>query len=44
MLGFNAFQPDDESALDGILQGLEDFSEYYQASADQPLPLFRRRA
>ena len=42
--GFNAFQPDDESALEDILQGLEDFSEHYQASVDQPLPLFRRRA
>lgn len=41
--GFDAFQPDDESHLDGILESLNDFSEYYQASSDQPLPLFRRR-
>lgn len=42
--GFDAFQMDDESQLEGALQSLGDFSEYYQASIDQPLPLFRRRA
>ncbi len=42
--GFNAFQMDDESQLEEALQSLKDFSEYYQASIDQPLPLFRRRA
>lgn len=29
--------------LQVALQSLNDFSEYYQASVDQPLPLFRRR-
>ncbi|MFV8817291.1 DUF934 domain-containing protein [Haliea sp. E17] len=42
--GFNAFQMDDESQLEDALESLRDFSEYYQASIDQPLPLFRRRA
>lgn len=42
--GFDAFQMEDESQLEGALQSLRDFSEYYQASVDQPLPLFRRRA
>lgn len=42
--GFDAFQMDDESQLEDALQSLGDFSEYYQASIDQPLPLFRRRA
>lgn len=42
--GFNAFQMEDESELEDALASLADFSEYYQASVDQPLPLFRRRA
>jgi len=42
--GFDAFQMDDETELEEALASLNDFSEYYQASADQPLPLFRRRA
>jgi uncharacterized protein (DUF934 family) len=41
--GFDAFQLADESRLEDALQGLADFDEYYQASIDQPLPLFRRR-
>lgn len=41
--GFDAFQLEDESQLEGALESLEDFSEYYQASIDQPQPLFRRR-
>ncbi len=41
--GFNAFQMEDESQLEGALESLSDFSEYYQASIDQPQPLFRRR-
>jgi uncharacterized protein (DUF934 family) len=43
--GVNAFafnNPDIK--LDEALKSLTDFSEYYQASVDQPLPLFRRRA
>jgi uncharacterized protein (DUF934 family) len=42
--GFDAFQMADESGLDAALESLADFSEYYQASVDQPLPLFRRRS
>ena len=41
--GFVAFQLADESRLEEALAGLADFDEYYQASIDQPLPLFRRR-
>lgn len=41
--GFDAFQMADEPDLEAALQRLEDFSEHYQASIDQPLPLFRRR-
>jgi uncharacterized protein (DUF934 family) len=41
--GFNAFEMADESQLDEALASLGDFSEYYQASADQALPLYRRR-
>ncbi|MET0356490.1 MAG: DUF934 domain-containing protein [Cellvibrio sp.] len=43
--GVNAFafaNPDTD--LEVALKSLEDFNEYYQASVDQPLPLFRRRA
>lgn len=42
--GFNAFQMEDESQLESALESLADFSEYYQASIDQPQPLYRRRA
>ena len=42
--GFDAFQMADESALEAALDSLADFTEYYQAAVDQPLPLFRRRA
>ena len=42
--GFNAFRMADETGLEAALGRLADFSESYQASADQPLPLFRRRA
>ena len=42
-VGFNAFALADESKLEGALDSLSDFSEYYQASINQPQPLFRRR-
>ena len=42
--GFDAFQFEDEAELDDAIASLADFSEYYQASIDQPEPLFRRRA
>ncbi len=41
--GFDAFQMADESLLEESLASLADFSEHYQGSIDQPLPLFRRR-
>lgn len=42
--GFNAFQPDDASRLPACLERLRQFSDHYQASIDQPMPRFRRRA
>ncbi len=42
--GFDAFQLADESQLEEAVASLADFSEFYQASPAQPLPLFRRRA
>lgn len=42
--GFDAFQFEDESELEPALESLADFREYYQASVNQPQPLFRRRA
>jgi uncharacterized protein (DUF934 family) len=41
--GFDAFQMADESQLESALESLTDFTEFYQAAQDQPLPLFRRR-
>jgi len=42
--GVNAFAfANSETNLEVALKSLNDFSEYYQASVDQPLPLFRRR-
>ncbi len=43
--GVNAFAfANPDIKLETALKSLNDFSEYYQASVDQPLPLFRRRA
>lgn len=43
--GVNAFAfSNPETDLQVALKSLNDFTEYYQASVDQPLPLFRRRA
>lgn len=42
-LGFNAFAPDDDSGLEDSLASLSDFSVFYQASINEPQPLFRRR-
>lgn len=41
--GFDAFQLADEAGLEEALASFADFSEFYQAAIDQPLPLFRRR-
>ncbi len=42
--GFDAFELADESRLAPAFAAFEEFSEAYQASVEQPLPLFRRRA
>lgn len=43
--GVNAFAfANPKTDLEVALKSLNDFNEYYQASVDQPLPLFRRRA
>ncbi|WP_374517406.1 DUF934 domain-containing protein [Undibacterium squillarum] len=41
-VGFNAFATRADRSIQDALKGLTDFSEVYQASVDQPLPLFRR--
>ncbi len=41
--GFNSFALRPDRSSDKALAGLNAFSEVYQASVDQPLPLFRRR-
>ena len=41
--GFNAFVLRPREDLQDALAALGEFSETYQASVDQPLPLFRRR-
>ncbi len=40
--GFNAFAPREDRDINEALKGLSDFSEVYQASSDQKLPLYRR--
>ena len=42
--GFNSFILKDNSNLQAALASLDDFTEYYQNSVDQPLPLFRRQS
>ena len=41
--GFDAFALRDGEDVEVALAAFDDFSEAYQASVDQPLPLFRRR-
>lgn len=41
-VGFDAFTPRPDRNIHDALQGLNDFSERYQASWDEPLPLSRR--
>ena len=41
--GFNSFALRAGADLEKALPGLRDFSEAYQASADRPQPLYRRR-
>jgi len=41
-VGFDAFVPRPDKDIHEVLKGLSDFSETYQASVDQKVPLFRR--
>jgi len=41
-VGFDAFAPRSDRKIEDALKGLTDFSEVYQTSFDQKLPLFRR--
>ena len=41
-VGFDAFTPRSDRDIHEALAGLSDFSERYQGSWDQPLPLYRR--
>ncbi len=41
-VGFDAFAPRADRSIQDALKGLFDFSEVYQISVDQKLPLFRR--
>ncbi|MES2152839.1 MAG: DUF934 domain-containing protein [Pseudomonadota bacterium] len=43
-VGFDAFATRPDRSIHDALKGLSDFSETYQASVDQKLPLFRRHA
>ena len=42
-VGFNAFESDGGKSLESVLEGLNDFSVTYQAAADEPRPLYRRK-
>lgn len=41
-VGFDTFAPRPDRKIEDALKGLSDFSEVYQTSFDQKLPLFRR--
>ncbi|SMC20444.1 Uncharacterized conserved protein, DUF934 family [Andreprevotia lacus DSM 23236] len=41
--GFNAFAVRADKDIAEAAKGLDDFTEFYQASVQQPVPLFRRR-
>lgn len=42
--GFTSFMLQENADLTAALASLHDFTDYYQTSVDQPLPLFRRNA
>nr|WP_010130829.1 DUF934 domain-containing protein [Microbulbifer agarilyticus] len=42
--GFNAFAFQGAQPLTKLIDSLQDFSDSYQATVDQPKPIFRRRA
>jgi uncharacterized protein (DUF934 family) len=41
-VGFDSFAVRSDKDINEAIKGLSDFSEVYQASVDQPQPLFRR--
>ncbi len=41
-VGFDTFAPRSDRDMQDVLKGLTDFTEVYQTSLDQKLPLFRR--
>lgn len=41
-VGFDSFAVRSDKDINEAIKGLSDFSEVYQASSDQPQPLFRR--
>lgn len=41
-VGFDAFEPRPDRNIHDALKGLTDFSETYQSSCDEKMPLFRR--
>lgn len=41
--GFNAFAVADDANTESMIASLQDFTNSYQASHDEPRPLFRRR-
>ena len=41
-VGFDAFAPRPDRSIEDTLKGLTDFSEVYQTSINEKLPLFRR--
>ena len=42
--GFDSYAIDDTANVESMAHSLADFSHTYQAAADQPLPIYRRRA
>ncbi len=42
-VGFDAFELRADQACEQALHAFEDFTQPYQASSDEPVPLFRRR-
>ncbi len=43
-IGFDAFEIDPKQDVEDALQAFDEISVKYQASSDEPLPIYRRRA
>ena len=41
--GFNSFVLQEHANIEAAAESLRDFTEFYQTSVDQPIPLFRRQ-